>query len=137
MSRSGYVDDECDQWATVRWRGAVKAAIRGRRGQAFLREVLSALDAIPARELIRGDLENLDGVCALGAVGRSRGLAMPDVHPCDWDYERDGVAALFGIAPALLAELMNENDGPRSETAAARWTRVRAWVADRIEGDER
>ena len=38
MNRSGYTE-EGDNWSVVRWRGAVKAAIRGKRGQAFLREL--------------------------------------------------------------------------------------------------
>jgi hypothetical protein len=37
MSRSGYSDD-LENWSLIRWRGAVASAIRGRRGQAFLRE---------------------------------------------------------------------------------------------------
>lgn len=32
MSRCGYSDDY-DQWALIRWRGAVESAIRGKRGQ--------------------------------------------------------------------------------------------------------
>lgn len=44
MSRSGYNDD-CDGWALIRWRGAVNSAINGKRGQAFLRELVAALDA--------------------------------------------------------------------------------------------
>jgi len=47
MSRSGYSDDCDDQWSLICWRGAVKSAIRGKRGQAFLKEMLAALDALP------------------------------------------------------------------------------------------
>jgi hypothetical protein len=46
MSRSGYSDDH-SEWDLIRWRGAVASAIRGKRGQAFLRELLVALDAMP------------------------------------------------------------------------------------------
>jgi hypothetical protein len=41
MSRSGYSDD-CDGWALIRWRGAVNSAIKGRRGQQALREIVAA-----------------------------------------------------------------------------------------------
>ena len=58
----------------IKWSGAVASAIRGRRGQAFLREMLEALDAIPVRELILRDIETLEGVCAIGAVARQRRL---------------------------------------------------------------
>lgn len=57
MSRSGYSDDyDGDNWDLIRWRGAVTSAIRGKRGQAFLREALAALDAMPEKQLIAGDL---------------------------------------------------------------------------------
>ncbi|KGC50992.1 hypothetical protein DO66_5867 [Burkholderia pseudomallei] len=36
MSRSGYSDD-CGGWSLIRWRGAVNSAIKGARGQKFLR----------------------------------------------------------------------------------------------------
>ena len=38
MSRSGYSDD-LDNWDLIRWRGQVSSAIRGKRGQGFLREL--------------------------------------------------------------------------------------------------
>ena len=46
MSRSGYGDD-IGQWDLIRWRGAVQSAMCGKRGQAFLKEMLAALDALP------------------------------------------------------------------------------------------
>src|SRR5262245_16738600 len=36
----------------MRWRGAVHAAIFGKRGQAFLTELLAALDALPEKKLL-------------------------------------------------------------------------------------
>jgi len=56
MSRSGYIEDWDDQWGLICYRGAVKSAIRGRRGQAFLREMLAALDALPEKRLITEEL---------------------------------------------------------------------------------
>jgi hypothetical protein len=84
MSRSGYNDDyDLDPWQGIRWRGAVASAIRGRRGQAFLRELLVALDALPEHKLIANELEKDGAVCALGAVGKARGLALAGLHPDD------------------------------------------------------
>ena len=64
MSRSGYVDaDDCDegeQWRHIRWRGAIKSAIRGKRGQAFLREMLDALDALPQKRLVPNVLQEAE-----------------------------------------------------------------------------
>lgn len=151
MSRSGYSDD-CDGWALIRWRGAVQAAVRGRRGQALLHDLAAALDAMPVRELIPDELQAAGQYCALGALGAARGLDMAHINPED----REQVAKAFGCAPALAAEIMFENDddfldwdwvdleicGPMRpgekhartmrlmvrNAAAARWRRMRAWV---------
>ena len=56
MSRSGYTDDFDDQWALIRWRGAVTSAIRGKRGQEFLREMAAAMDAMPEKSLSQKSL---------------------------------------------------------------------------------
>lgn len=46
MSRSGYSYGADDVQANL-CLGAVKQAIRGQRGQAMLRELIQALDALP------------------------------------------------------------------------------------------
>lgn len=74
MSRSGYSYD-CNGWELIRWRGAVASAIRGKRGQEFLRQLLAALDALPNKRLIRDELVTKDGeVCAIGILPSSKGL---------------------------------------------------------------
>jgi hypothetical protein len=129
MNRAGYSED-CDGWELIMWRGAVSSAIRGKRGQAFLREMLAALDAMPVKELISDALEEENGQrCALGVVGAARGLDMGAIDP----HDRDSVAAAFGIAPALAAEIAYENDNNyRHSDPADRWFTVRAWVAGQI-----
>ncbi|SDV49247.1 hypothetical protein [Chitinasiproducens palmae] len=132
MSRSGYSDD-CDDWALIRWRGAVASAIRGERGQAFLRELLAALDAMPERCLIANDLRDADGdFCTLGVIGNARGVDIASIDPED----RDSVAAAFRISPALAAEIMFENDEGyyHNERPEHRWQRMRQWVASQIRG---
>lgn len=107
MSRSGYSDDCDDNWALIRWRGAVNSAIRGKRGQAVLRELLAALDALPEQRLAADSLVTADGeFCTLGALGRARGLDMNTIDPDD----REAVASAFGVAEALAAEIMYLND---------------------------
>jgi hypothetical protein len=132
LSRSGY-SDECEPWALICWRGAVKAAITGSRGQQLLRDMRDALDAMPVKRLIRGDLQNMGGdVCALGAVAKAKGIAVDAVDP----YDREGVAKMFNIAPALAAEIAYENDEDfrywREETDERRWERMRAWVESNL-----
>lgn len=130
MSRSGYNDD-CGGWDLIRWRGAVASAIRGARGQAFLREMAAAMDAMPEKILIDEELEKDGQVCALGAVGKARGIQMADIDPDD----REAVAKTFGIARALASEIMYENDDcdyvfgeSRRETPAEKWQRLRHWI---------
>jgi hypothetical protein len=133
MSRSGYSDDYDDEWGRIRWRGAVASAISGRRGQAFLREMLTSLDAIPTKQLISHDLETLDGVCALGSVTRRRAI---DTTPMDLEdsEDRERLAAILGIAPSLVCEIAYENDEGSywRETSERRWERVRAWVISNL-----
>lgn len=162
MSRSGYIDDCDDPLAMGRWRAAVRSAINGRRGQAFLREMLAALDAMPDKRLIREHLK-FDGdqcrfgspevivgadeladahsgtpmpmgaVCALGAVGTVRGMDLSKLDP----HESEGVAAAFGIADALAREIvyLNDDGGSYRESPEDRWRRMRAWVANMIRPD--
>src|SRR3954471_11126976 len=101
MSRSGYVED-CDyEISWINWRGAVKSAIRGKRGQAFLYEMLQAMAALPENKLIARELECDGAVCAIGAVGKARGLDMSQLDPEDYH----SVAGKFGIAEALAQEI--------------------------------
>src|SRR5687768_15930996 len=102
MSRSGYVDDMDDQWALIRWRGAVKSAMRGKRGQAFLREMLAAMDALPEKKLVAMELEADGHVCAIGSVGRARGVDMSAIDPEDYGK----VAYTFGIVEPMAQEIV-------------------------------
>ncbi len=129
MSRSNYSDD-CDGWQLIMWRGAVKSAIRGQRGQAMLRELIEALDAMPVKRLIADELVHEGGYCALGVLGEKRGLPMTGVDIED----AQAVSKLFGVARALAAEIVYENDEGSwgHETQESRWSRMRTWVANRI-----
>lgn len=106
MSRSGYSEDCDDNWSWIRWRGTVKASIQGRRGQAFLKELLAAMDALPEQRLVKDALEVDGAVCAIGAVGKARGLDMSLIDADDHEH----VAAKFGITRPLAQEIMWAND---------------------------
>lgn len=128
MSRHGYSDD-LDNWELIRYRGSVASAIRGKRGQSFLREMLEALDALPEPRLIHNELVNADGEhCALGSVGRKRGVDLTQLDPED----PDTLADVFGIASVLIREIEYENDDYHHETPEDRFKRVRAWVVKHI-----
>lgn len=129
MSRSGYSDD-IDNWQMIKWRGQVASSIRGKRGQHFLKDLLIALDEMPIKELIDGELECEDGsVCAIGSLGKKRGIDMKELDP----EEPEDVAKVFNISRQLAAEVVYENDEySYSETPEDRWKRMRAWVASKI-----
>ena len=129
MSRLGYSDDCDDQWGLIRWRGAVASAIRGKRGQAFLREMLAALDALPEKRLIENDLEHGGEVCALGAVGKARGTPMANIDPED----QESVAAALSLPLTLACEIMFINDEAwNKERPEHRYIRVRKWVESKL-----
>lgn len=139
MSRSGYSDDYDDDLSLGRWRGQVASAIRGRRGQKLLTDLLAALDTMADKALIVGDLETKEGdVCALGALGKARGINMSDIDPEDPPQ----VAAAFDVAEQLAREIAYMNDesfdfryenNVRVEfTPEERWAGMRKWVAAQI-----
>jgi hypothetical protein len=135
MSRSGYNDDCDDDEKIGLYRQAVDRSIRGKRGQAFLREMAAAMDAMPAKELIAEQLVSDSGeVCAIGAVCQARGLDVSDV---DYEENPEAVAEAVGIATALAAEIQYWNDEGswKPETPAERWQRMRKWVAENIRGE--
>ena len=138
MSGSGYNDD-CDGWALIRWRGAVASAIRGRRGQAFLRDLLAALDAMPDKRLVADALvfdgqtetawspwhlyedvivgadELVKGTGEVVRVGEVCALGclgrarLIDMSDID-PHDPSQVSAAFGISEALAREITYVND---------------------------
>jgi hypothetical protein len=113
MSRSGYCDDygDDDPLALGRYRAQVASAIRGKRGQALLRELLAALDAMPEKKLVAGELEADGQFCALGVVGHARGLNLAAIDT----YDVESLGPKFNIAEQLAREIMWVNDDHVSE----------------------
>lgn len=140
MSRSGYTDDCDDYLALGRYRAQVASSIRGRKGQAFLRELAAAMDAMRDKELIAQELVNEYGdCCTIGVVCKARELDVSEVDP----EEPESVGALVGISHQLAAEIAYENDECsrmhkdengkwRQETPAERWQRMRKWVDSKL-----
>jgi len=132
MNRSGYTEDADNNWELIMWRGQVASAIRGKRGQALLKEMLEALNAMPNKRLIAEDLRHGGDVCALGCLGEKRGMELEKLDPEDYD----ALAGAFGVAQQLIREIEYVNDdgvwGWNEETPEQRWQRVRCWVAGKI-----
>lgn len=129
MSRSGYSDDY-NEWAVIRWRGAVASAIRGKRGQTFLREMIVALDAMPNKRLIADELISESGeVCALGSVGKKRGFSMTNLDP----HHHRTLADFFRVAQALVQEIEFMNDEAYGNIQPAlRWQMMRDWAVSNL-----
>jgi hypothetical protein len=126
MSRSGYIDDFDEDGALAMWRGQVASAIRGKRGQKFLHDLLVALEALPNKSLIRDELQDKDGqVCAIGALGVKRGIDLQKLDPEDYD----AVAEAFNIAHQLAQEVAYMNDEYYDrETPESRFQGMLTWV---------
>lgn len=130
MSRSGYVDDIYGPEMYL-YRGVVASAMRGKRGQKFLKELVAAMDSMPEKKLIAHDLINEQGeVCAIGAFCKAKNI---DVKSVDVECS-ESVGDLVNIAKQLAAEIEFYNDemGPLKETPEARWLRMRKWIAGSI-----
>ncbi len=136
MSR-GYDEGDCESNIGFLWGSIVDRAAKGERGQKLLSDLCAALDAMPVKELITGELVATGATtakegafCTLGALGHARGVDMRGIDAHDYD----GIARTFGCAYSLAREIMAENDdgGPTLETPAERWARMRTWVARRI-----
>lgn len=143
MSRSGYTDDYGDDENGVGtlnlFRANVVRSLGSKRGQAFLREMADALDAMPDKQLIPSALVCEDGCCAMGAVALARKL---DTSRVDAE-EPDQVAKALGIAEIMAREIAYENDEcggwswpSAGEMPSARWTRMRKWVAENLKPAE-
>lgn len=148
MSRSGYTDDcgDDDPLVLGRWRTAVNSAIRGKRGQSFLKDLAAALDAMPDKRLA-ADVWDVPehgmpfsprggDVCALGVIARARGIDTSRHDPED-DAVAEAVADQLGIATALCREIIWVNDEAiawpeRTMTQGRRWQVVRKWVESQI-----
>lgn len=142
MSRSGYNDDGEGSNLAL---GALASAIRGKRGQALLRDFVAALDAMPEKRLGHGALKDADGCrCSLGVVADARGLDMGDVAFEEWDGSpsigHKVFAARFDVSEYLTREVMfwNDEGGPWNsvETPEQRWTRMRQWAVANLKGPQ-
>lgn len=136
MSRSGYSDngDHLNLY-----RANVDRSIKGKKGQAFLKGLAKALDEMPVKRLIAGDLVTKEGeCCAIGAFCKAKGIKTEEVDV--WDNE--AVGNLVNISEMMAAEIEYENDEhydwrwDKPETPEERWIRMRKWVQNSINKEE-
>jgi hypothetical protein len=125
------------------WHANLRRTMQSKRGQAFLHELLEALDALPQKRLIQGAMQQGGEVCVLGAVGLKRSMDLNDVD-C---HDHDAIADAFGISSMLAQEIAYWNDqgmeacllgltdgaGWKKNTPEDRFAFVRAWVVAGLE----
>lgn len=149
MSRmSGYEDYDYDSNVYYLWPSVTKRALDGKRGQSVLKELETALLALPVPKLIEGEFCNGTEVCALGALavereikaGKSRKEALIEIHKRFeyWDAECDPARFAqekLDLVYSLTWEVMwrNEDSG---RTPEERYEKVLAWVRSRIKVPE-
>ena len=127
MTRSNYTDD-CEHLGL--YRASVDRALGGKRGQLFLREMAEAMDAMPVKALIHGEIVGDDGgCCAIGSVCLARGMETNSIH---YDCP-SSVGRAMGIARSMAAEIVYMNDEwVETESTERRWVRMRRWVQEKI-----
>lgn len=153
MSRHGYTDCDDGEYPFGLWRGVIASATRGKRGQKFFKELLAALDAMPAKELHARVFDDPDEgkVCALGALARVKGIDTTQFDP-EESEAAEVLAAKFDVADCLTRETIYANDDGfheryirldfyhlhgvgwacLMERPDERWQRMRDWVAKQI-----
>lgn len=151
--------DEDQQRRHNLWRGNAKRELKGKRGQEFLRELLAALEALPDKRLIEGEVAKDGAVCALGSLALKRrvdagedpaavvaDLEKVNVDPwegeCIWDWAERELKAPTHIA--WLVPYENDDDGSTFDyvtfkktpvTPEMRYERMVAWVRARLAGE--
>lgn len=133
-------DYDYEPWMEGQAAGALRSAIRGRRGQQLLRDLIAGLDALPAPELAAGSLEDPETgcVCALGAVRLHRGKQnVPlDFDATDCDVDSRYLAKPFDISDTLAHAIVcaNEYGDSRNDERSRRerWANVRAWAVSHL-----
>ena len=141
MTRYSDCDDyDWEPWMEGQAAGAMQGAIRGRRGQQLLRDLVAGLDALPVPELAAGALEDPETgcLCALGAVRLHRGAeAVPlSFEPTDPDIDWRELAEPFNISLTLANAVVSQNEYGSElndeQSRRRRWLSVRAWAVGHL-----
>lgn len=151
MSRITYCDDEDFQNQAYLWEANQERSIKGRKGQAALRELEAALLALPEKRLIAEELENAAGeVCAVGALAKFKGKENPrvaadlgqvplddnEVLPEELEEVTIDLAQQLGIPRMVAVAVVHENDDcwPANITPEQRYNKMLAWTQQQLGG---
>jgi hypothetical protein len=154
MSRISYSEDEAYPGQHALWQANCRRSLAGKAGQAALRDLVAALEALPAPVLIAHHLARKGEVCAVGAVvlhrkvnlGQARDAVLRELEgePIEedaWDWEdeegeTEGVGVAVGIPRLVAWRLACLNDIDLDYcTPAQRYEKVLAWARKRLRAD--
>ena len=125
MSRINYTDEEDFAGQFQLWQANCDRSLRGKHGQVELLVLRDALLALPAKRLIRGDLEANGEVCAIACYGRYKGFDLQVFDP----GESDKVGVAGGMPHLVAWKVVEMNDEWfYSETPEQRYEKMLAWV---------
>lgn len=134
------------------WQQAARNALRGRKGQAVLRELRAALLALPEPRLIEGRFCSGLDVCPLGALAKQR-LAAGSTIPwgrapftsmeeleerlgeeLEEEWTTVDLGEAMGLKKTLAWTIAYENDEGNwnTETPEQRYQRMQSWVEGQL-----
>lgn len=135
------------------WEANLERSLKGKKGQASLRELEFALLALPEKRLITDELENLKGeVCALGALARFKGKENPktakvletddDAYYFDDDDRMETasveLAATMGVPKMVALAIVYVNDDEwQPLTPEQRYDKVLKWTRRQLNAPAR
>jgi len=123
-------------------------ALKGKRGQAFLREMEAALLALPRKRLIEGNICMGGEVCAIGALalkrlvdgGKSLEAALAWLeerapHNSDAHETADFAERHFKVLERFSFKMayVNDEHGYTNDTPEQRYDTVLGWVRENID----
>lgn len=130
--RINYSDDEIYPGQFELWQANCRRSLNGKAGQRALRDLETALLALPTKRLIADELHDVAGdVCAIGALARAKGLK-PKADP---GYEMEEVGVECGMPRLVAWKVVEINDIELSSYRVgpeARYERVLAWVRSQL-----
>lgn len=141
MSRSGFYEADSGDWEEVlavgRTMGQVASATRGKRGQAFLKLALAALDGMEDKRLAGGTFGVAQGgcMCLLSSLATETGRASVLSPGRDLEGDDticDDMADAFDVAPILVRDLVWDNDENAPRDPHERWKYMRNRIARAI-----
>lgn len=126
------------------WAANVERSLKGKRGQASLRELETALLALPEKQLIADDLQDATGRnCALAALAKLKGVDIPKLAEPEDEYDEiavhDQMVSLgerLGVPRLVATEIVYRNDDdwrPKRETPEERYQRMLRWTQRQLQ----